>query len=118
GPARSGKASGASRSTISSTATCSFSRGRSKTPQKRGFSLGFSAKLVILGPAHTRAGSFGGTAATRGEHRLVQDRRQGRISESRCRDGRQKGVARGSRDEARVSDDQDPAQRHDSASAV
>src|SRR3954469_12274943 len=48
-----------------------------------------------------------------GRHGVVQGRRQGGLPPSRGRDGRQEGDARGAGREARVPDDQDPAQRHD-----
>ena len=88
-----------------------------KTRKSR-VSRAFLLELALLGPAPVAPALFGGKRRARGEDRLVQGRRQGGVSAPRCRDGRQEGVARGPGTEARVPDDQDPAQRHDRAGPV
>ena len=57
------------------------------------------------------AGTFATTDGTGGA--LVQGRRQGGVPAPRCRHGREAREEGSSRREARVPDDQDPAQRHD-----
>ena len=79
---------------------------------------GFFARMAFPGPAPLASALFGGKRRARGEDRLVQGRRQGGVSAPRCRDGGQEGVARGPGTEARLPDDQDPAQRHDRAGPV
>ena len=78
-------------------------------------SKGFLLVLVSPGPAPSAPALLAEKRRVRGEDRLVQGRRQGGVSAPRCRDGGQEGVARGPGTEARVPDDQDPAQRHDRA---